>query len=226
MSERTGYREPVRPSPEVVAGFRQILQQYSPSCLIADARLRAGTVGGFSVVRPEQKVAGPVLTVDLNVDELVDCPTVLTRARPGDVVLLAGHGQTATSMWGGLMSTLAQRVGIAGTVADGAVRDIDEIRDLNYPLWYRAVAPRPSPTFLHGRTEPVGLNVAVVVAGLVIRPGDIIVGDENGIAVVPREQAEQVLAATQLVISKEDAIRDKIESGISVADLLAEFVHM
>lgn len=226
MSARSIYNELIRPPQAIVNGFREILEQYSPSCLIADARQREGAIGGFSVVRPEHKIAGPVLTVDLSIDELVDCPTVLMRAQPGDVVLLAGHGQTKTSMWGGLMSTLAQQVGIAATIADGAVRDIDEIRDLNYPLWYRAVAPRPSPTFLHGRTEPVGINVAVVVSGLVINPGDIIIGDENGIAVVPSAQAEEVLLATQLIISKEDVIRDKIQSGISVADLLAEFVHM
>jgi len=193
MHEESVYNELKRPSPEIVAGFREVLKQYSPSCLIADAQRRTGAIGGLSVVKPEHKVAGPALTVNLFTDDLVDCPTVLTRAQVGDIVLLAGHGQTDTSMWGGLMSTLAQKVGIAATIVDGAIRDVDEIRDLDYPIWYRGTVPRPSPTFLHGRTEPVQINVPVVVLGLVIEPGDIIVADENGVAVVPSAQAEDVL---------------------------------
>lgn len=226
MSGGAVYHEPRRPPQEIVDGFREILREYSPSCLVADSRQRLGTVGGFQTVRPEHKVAGPVLTVELVNDDLVDCPAVLLRARPGDVLLLAAHGQRETAMWGGLMSTLAKQVGLAATIVDGAVRDVDEIRDLDYPLWYRGTVPRPSPTAVHGRTEPARVNVPVVVQGLVVGPGDIVVADENGLAVVPYAEAADALAATRLTVGKEEQIRQKIDAGISVADLLAEFGHM
>lgn len=215
-----------RPTPEIVAGFRDILPEYSPSCVIADARQRKGALGGFIPISTRHRVAGPVITVRMVDDEIVDCPTILLRAQPGDIVLIATGGQTHTAMWGGLMSTLARKVGIVGTVIDGAARDIDEIRDLDFPVWHRGVTPRPSPTAEHGRTEPVEVNVPVVVGGQVIEPGDLLVADENGIAVVPSAAAAEVLAETKALIAKEEIIRKKIADGITVTELLAEFGHI
>jgi regulator of RNase E activity RraA len=93
-------------------------------------------------------------------------------------------------------------------------------------VWYRGTVPRPSPTAVHDRTEPVQVNVPVVINGEVINPGDIVVADENGIAVVPPAIAEDVLAGTKMNINKEKVIRDKISSGATVGELLAEFGHL
>jgi 4-hydroxy-4-methyl-2-oxoglutarate aldolase len=222
----TVYNDLVRPSRYLVDAFVDVLKEYSPSCLVTDARRRVGAIGGLLPVRPEQKVAGPALTVNLSIDDLVDCMPVLSRAQPGDVIVVAAHGCTRTAMWGGLMSTLSQKAGIAAGIVDGAIRDVDEIRDLGFPVWYRGTVPRPSPTAVHGRTEPVQVNVPVVVGGQVIEPGDIVVADENGIAVVPTAIAEQVLEGTRHQIGKERVIREKINSGASVSQLLAEFGHL
>lgn len=222
----TIYRDLTRPHPDLVDAFRSVLAEYSPSCLVTDARQRVGAIGGLLPVRREHKVAGPALTVNLSVDCLVDCMPVLSRAQPGDVIVLACHGAMQTAMWGGLMSTLSAKAGIAAGIVDGAIRDVDEIRDLNFPVWYRGTVPRPSPTAVHGRTEPVQVNVPVVIGGQVIEPGDIVVADENGIAVVPSAQAEDVLAGTRLQMGKEKVIREKINSGASVLELLAEFGHL
>lgn len=223
---QTIYNDMPRPSQEIVAAFRDILAEYSPSCLVTDARQRVGAIGGLRPVQPHQKIAGPALTVSLSIDDLVDCMPVLTRAREGDVIVLACHGTERTAMWGALMSTLSQQVGIAGGIVDGAIRDVDEIRVLDFPVWYRGTVPRPSPTAVHNRTEPVQVNVPVVVGGQLIAPGDILIADENGIATVPRALAEEVLANTRMQISKEKIIRDKINSGATVIDLLTEFGHL
>ncbi|MET8968101.1 RraA family protein [Streptomyces hydrogenans] len=218
--------ELTRPPEELVEGFRAVLAEYSPSCLVTDARRRVGAIGGLLPVKHHHKIAGPALTVNLSIDDLVDCMPVLTRARPGDVVVVACHGTTRTAMWGGLMSTLSKQIGLAAGIVDGAVRDVDEIRDLDFPVWYRSTVPRPSPTAVHDRTEPVQVNVPVVIDGQVINPGDIVVADENGIAVVPRDDAEAVLDRTRMNIDRERVIRDKIASGLSVAELIAEFGHL
>jgi regulator of RNase E activity RraA len=222
----TIYNDLIRPSSDLVAQFRQVLAEYSPSCLVTDARRRVGAIGGLLPVIPSQRVAGPALTVNLSIDDLVDCMPVLARAEPGDVIVLACGGSTRTAMWGGLMSTLSLKAGVAAGVVDGAIRDVDEIRDLGFPVWYRSTVPRPSPTAVHDRTEPVQVNVPVVIDGQVINPGDILVADENGIAVVPSEQALAVLEQTKVQIGKEAAIREKIASGATVLDLLAEFGHL
>lgn len=223
---KTIYHELRRPPRELVDAFRGILTEYSPSCLVTDARARVGAIGGLLPVKSQQKIAGPALTVNLSIDDLVDCMPVLARAQPGDVVVLACHGARQTAMWGALMSTLSMKAGVAAGIVDGAIRDVDEIRDLDFPVWYRSTVPRPSPTAVHNRTEPVQVNVPVVIDGQVIEPGDIVVADENGIGVVPRDEAADVLEATRHQISKEKVIREKISSGASVTDLLAEFGHL
>jgi len=222
----TLYNDLARPPQHLVDAFRDVLREYSPSCLVTDAQRRMGAIGGLLPVKPEQKIAGPALTVNLSIDCLVDCMPVLSRAQPGDVIVLACHGAMQTAMWGGLMSTLSQKVGIAAGIVDGAIRDVDEIRDLDFPVWYRGTVPRPSPTAVHNQTEPVQVNVPVVISGQVIAPGDIVVADENGIAVVPSANAEEVLAGTRHQIDKERVIREKIKSGAGVAQLLAEFGHL
>jgi len=223
---KTIYHELRRPPRELVDAFRGILTEYSPSCLVTDARARVGAIGGLLPVKSQQKIAGPALTVNLSIDDLVDCMPVLARAQPGDVVVLACHGARQTAMWGALMSTLSMKAGVAAGIVDGAIRDVDEIRDLDFPVWYRSTVPRPSPTAVHNRTEPIQVNVPVVIDGQVIEPGDIVVADENGIGVVPRDEAADVLEATRHQISKEKVIREKISSGASVTDLLAEFGHL
>ncbi|MFG2833944.1 RraA family protein [Streptomyces zaomyceticus] len=215
-----------RPPLETVEGFREVLAEYSPSCLVTDARRRVGAIGGLLPVKHHHKIAGPALTVNLSIDDLVDCMPVLAQAQPGDVIVVACHGTTRTAMWGGLMSTLSRQIGVAAGIVDGAIRDVDEIRDLDFPVWYRSTVPRPSPTAVHDRTEPVQVNVPVIVDGQVINPGDIVVADENGIAVVPRDEAETVLAHTRMNISRERVIREKISSGLSVPELIAEFGHL
>ncbi|MEV4937188.1 RraA family protein [Streptomyces zaomyceticus] len=215
-----------RPPLETVEGFREVLAEYSPSCLVTDARRRVGAIGGLLPVKHHHKIAGPALTVNLSIDDLVDCMPVLAQAQPGDVIVVACHGTTRTAMWGGLMSTLSRQIGVAAGIVDGAIRDVDEIRDLDFPVWYRSTVPRPSPTAVHDRTEPVQVNVPVIVDGQVINPGDILVADENGIAVVPQDEAETVLAHTRMNISRERVIREKISSGLSVPELIAEFGHL
>ena len=203
-----------------------MLKNYSPSCLVTDARGRVGAIGGLLPVKPEHKIAGPALTISMSIDDLVDPMPVLAQAQPGDVVVVACHETKRTAMWGGLMSTLSRKAGITAGVVDGAIRDVDEIRDLDFPVWYRSTVPRPSPTAVHDRVEPVQVNVPVVIDGQVLEPGDIVVADENGIAVVPAAIAKEVLAGTVRQIDKERLIRDKINSGASLAELLAEFGHL
>ncbi|MFE9443817.1 RraA family protein [Streptomyces sp. NPDC006602] len=215
-----------RPDSALLDGFREVLKEYSPSCLVTDARRRVGAIGGLLPVLPQHKIAGPALTVNLSIDDLVDCMPVLALAEPGDVIVVACHGTTTTAMWGGLMSTLSIKAGIAAGIVDGAVRDVDEIRDLGFPLWYRSTVPRPSPTAVHDRVEPVQVNVPVVVGGQVINPGDIVVADENGIAVVPAAIAGDVLEGTHRQMDKERLVREKIDSGASVQELLVEFGHL
>jgi 4-hydroxy-4-methyl-2-oxoglutarate aldolase len=211
---------------DIVIGYRKLLAYFSPSCLVCDAQKRRGVLGpGFFAVGGH-KIAGTAFTISLEVSSLVDTIKSLELVRPGDIIVIASHGDLNTAMWGGMTSLLSKHLGVAGAVIDGAIRDIDEIRSLGFPVWGRATVPRPSPTLVHGRNDPLQINVPVVVSGLLVSPGDIVVADETGIAVVPHADAEQVLQAALAQARKEEEIRLRVESGVPALDIIREFGHI
>jgi 4-hydroxy-4-methyl-2-oxoglutarate aldolase len=223
---KTIYNDMVRPAQDIVDGFRALLPEYSPSCIVTDAQARVGAIGGLHVVRPEQKIAGPAFTISLSVDDWVNTLPILSRAQPGDVIVMACHGLATTAMWGGLTATVSHKFGLAGALVDGAIRDVDEIRDIGFPVWYRTRSPRQSPGAVHDRIEPVQVNVPVSFGGQVVFPGDIMVADENGVATVPAAEATEVLDSARKVARRENDIRDRISAGATAADLRAEYGNL
>ena len=212
-----------RPDESLVAGFRELLSRYSPSCFVSDVMERARTLR--SDIRPVVggRFAGPALTVKLYPGDLVDCLDALKVAEPGDVVVVDAAGETETSIWGGLMAGLCLKRGVSGAVVDGAIRDIDEIRDLGFPILAKSVIPRSTHSPYSGRLEPIEVNVAITCGGTIVRPGDIVVADEIGVVVVPQEEAVSVLAAAEEQAEREEATRRLIAEGKTVDELLAEF---
>jgi len=212
-----------RPDPELVAGFRSLLSRYSPSCIVSDAMERARTLA--SAIRPvvAGRFAGPALTVRLAPGDLVDCLDALKVAAEGDVIVVDAAGETETSIWGGLMAGLCLQRGVVGAVVDGAIRDIDEIRDLAFPIFSRSVVPRSTHSPYSGRLEPIEVNVPITCGGTLVDPGDIVLADEIGIVAVPQAEAGDVLARALEQAEQEEATRQRIQAGKSVDELLAEF---
>jgi 3-hexulose-6-phosphate synthase/6-phospho-3-hexuloisomerase len=212
-----------RPEPALVAGFVELLKRYSPSCIVSDVMERARTLR--SDIRPVVggRFAGPALTVRLYPGDLVDCIDALKVAESGDAIIVDAAGETETSIWGGLMTGLCLKRGVVGAVVDGAIRDIDEIRDLGFPIFSRAVVPRSTHSPHSGRFEPIEVNVTVTCGGTVIEPGDIILADEIGIVAVPKREAQAVLAAARKEADLEEATRQRIKEGKTIDELLAEF---
>ncbi len=214
---------PARPAEEHLAGFRELLTIFSPSCVVSDCMERAGVLR--SDIRPlfEARFVGPALTVKLYPGDLVDCLDALAVAQAGDVIVVDAAGETETSIWGGLMAGLCQQKGVVGAVVDGAIRDIDEIKALGFPIFSRAIVPRSTHSPYSRRLEPIEVNVPIHCGGVLVFPGDIVLADETGVVVVPREQAGEVLARAQAQAAQEEATRQRIRQGKSVEELLAEF---
>lgn len=212
------------PSPDLMQGFRDLLQYYSPSCVVADAQERAGVMGSYlKPIDPAVRFAGQALTVRLEPGNQVDCLDALSVAQEGDVVVVDAAGETETSIWGGLMSGLCQMKGVVGAVVDGAIRDVDETRDLGFYVLSKAVVPRSTHTPISGRMEPIEINVPIQCAGALVNPGDIVVADENGVVVVPLDNAEDVLEKAKEQAQQEEATRERIREGKTVEELLEEF---
>ncbi len=213
----------IRPEAGLLEGFQSLLKRYSPSCILSDVMERDGTMDSGIKLVTGKRFCGPALTVRLYAGDLVDCLEALKVAGPGDVIVVDAAGETETSIWGGLMAGLCQKKGVAGAVVDGAVRDVDEIRDLGFPLAARAVVPRSTHSPLSSRLEPIEINVPLTCGRVIVHAGDVVLADEIGIVVVPLAQAETVLAKAQEQAEREEATRQRIAAGRSVDELLAEF---
>jgi len=212
-----------RPDETLVDGFRGLLDRYSPSCIVSDVMERARTLR--SDIRPvvAGRFAGPALTVRLYPGDLVDCLDALKVAAPGDVIVVDAAGETETSIWGGLMAGLCLQKGVAGAVVDGATRDVDEIRDLGFPIFARAVVPRSTHSPYSSRLEPIEVNVGITCGGALVDPGDVVLADEVGVVAVPKDEAADVLARARAQAEQEESTRQLIAQGKDVDELLAEF---
>jgi len=210
--------------PSILKGFEELLKVYSPSCLVADAQERSGVMRSY--LRPltsETRFVGPALTVRLEPGNQVDCLDALSVAQAGDVIVVDAAGETETSVWGGLMAGLCKMKGVVGAVVDGAIRDTDEIKDLGFFIFSKAVVPRSTHSPFSGRLEPIEVNVPIQCGGVLVRPGDLVLGDEIGVVVVPLEEAAQILKKAQEQAEKEEKTREKIRQRKTVEELLAEF---
>jgi 3-hexulose-6-phosphate synthase/6-phospho-3-hexuloisomerase len=209
---------------EVLRGFKDLLKIYSPSCVVADSQERAGVMRSY--LRPltnSTRFVGPALTVRLEPGNQVDCLDALSIAQDGDVIVVDAAGETETSIWGGLMSGLCKMKGVTGAVIDGAMRDTDETRDLGFFIFAKAIVPRSTHSPFSGRMEPIEINIPIQCAGVLVNPGDLVLGDEIGVVVIPLENAASVLEKARAQADKEEKNRSKILEGKTVEELLAEF---
>lgn len=218
----------INPRPEIdekkIKPFRDMQDILSISCIISDSLERSGTMRSDMKPRAaDKKIIGPAITVKLTTGDIVDCLDVFEVAKPGDVIVIDAFSEENTSIWGGLMSGLARNEGIVGAVIDGSCRDTDEARMLGFPITAKAVGPRESHTAIDGRKEPIEINVPIVCGGIIVNPGDLIVSDEIGVAVVPYSSLEDVYIKAHAQAEQEIQSREAILKGAKVADLLSTF---
>jgi len=209
--------------PDLLARFDALLPVWSISCVFADVMYRTQVMD--SGIKPpfKAKAVGQAVTVQLSKGDLVDPLKALEMGRPGDVIVVDAGGDTETSVCGGLMGGLAQNRGIRGMIVDGAGRDTDELEAIGWPIWTRAITARGTHTMFSGRKEELSINVPVACGGVVVNPGDFVVADTIGIAVVPFAKAEEILDLAREQADREETTRQWVAKGKTVEDLLAEF---
>ena len=212
-----------RPDPQLVEQFMDVAQCYSASCVFADVQRRRNVM--HSAIKPISNgtLVGPALTVKLSPGDLVDCLDALPLAQPNDVIVVDAGGETETSVWGGLMGGLCLQKGVKGAILDGAGRDIDELRDLEFLLFSRSITARGTHTMYSQRKDELDINVPITCGGVVVNPGDMIIADENGITTVPGSQLEEILKLGKEQAEREESTRQQIAKGKTVDELLEEF---
>lgn len=209
--------------PDLLAAFTEVAQCYSASCVFADSQYRQGIM--HSAIKPafRAKAVGQALTVQLSPGDLVDPLKALEMGQPGDIIVVDAAGDTETSVCGGLMGGLAKNRGIRAMVIDGAGRDVDELRDIAFPIWTRAITPRGTHTMFSGRKEELSINIPISCGGVIVNPGDFVVADEIGVTIIASDEAAKVLAAAREQAQREQSTREWVAKGKTVEDLLKEF---
>jgi regulator of RNase E activity RraA len=210
-------------NPELLRQFSNVASCYSASCVFADVQYRQGVM--HSAIKPafRAKAVGQALTVQLSPGDLVDPLKALEMGQEGDIIVVDAGGDTETSVCGGLMGGLAKNRGIRGMIVDGAGRDIDELRDIGWPVWTRAITARGTHTMFSGRKEELSINVPITCGGITVSPGDFVVADEIGVTVIALARAEEVLKAAREQAEREQKTREWVAKGKTVEDLLKEF---
>ncbi|MEE2804509.1 MAG: hypothetical protein VYB37_08665 [Pseudomonadota bacterium] len=162
------------------------------------------------------KIVGPACTLKLvAVGEADESPVLGTlravqSGRAGDVLVIDHDGRMDVNSYGGVAGFTTRHNGLVGCVIDGVTRDIDEYKELNLPVYGRGFIQQS----IRNRCACAGYQIEVQLGGVPVRPGDLIVADENGICVVPTDRLEEVLGFAQLFKSIEDKIIEEVRSGV------------
>ncbi len=200
-----------RPDPAVVKGFEGI-----PTGVVSDAMGRSGSmVAEIKPVWPRARIVGPALTVRTFPADSLMIHKAVTLARPGDVLVVSAGGYRDAAVFGDLLGYSCKVHGIAGVVIDGASRDAEGMAAIGFPVFARAVLPM-GPL----QDSPGAINVPMSCGGVAVRPGDIIVGDGDGVVVVAVEDAADVLAKAQATMAKEQQTRERLAKGEYLYDML------
>ena len=176
---------------------------------LADAMGRFNWMDPGIVARSGLPLAGLAVTVRVRPADNLMVHKALDLAEPGDIVVVNTCGNTTSAVIGGLMSASAAAKRLGGIVVDGAIRDVEEITRLKLPAFSRSVSPGGC-----DKDGPGEVNVPISCGGTVVMPGDIVVGDADGLVVVPRGEAEAVLALVTRQIESERKRLEEIRSGV------------
>ena len=188
------------PDPALVEAFRDL-----PVANIDDCMNRTAAVDGK--IRPlnKAKLLGPAFTVKVPEGDNLMFHKAMDMAKPGDVIVIDAGGDEKRAVFGALMINYCRVRGLAGVIIDGAVRDLDELSEMDFPVYARAITPNGP-----YKNGPGEIGTTIAFGGKVVRPGDIIVGDADGIVVIRPEEAQELAEKARKVLDMENGILDKI----------------
>lgn len=170
---------------------------------------------GVKPIDPASRLVGPALTVDTRPADNLMLHYALLKARPGDVLVVDAKGFLEAGPWGDVLTVAAMKIRVAGLVINGAVRDASTIVEMGFPVFCRGLSIKGT-----GKAQPGKVNVPVCIGDVVIRPGDIILGDRDGLVVVSPDEVVSVLESARTREAKENEFRSAIEKGASTVELL------
>jgi 4-hydroxy-4-methyl-2-oxoglutarate aldolase len=191
---------------------------------VSDALDKLGIKGGCEGIRPiiqGVKTVGSAFTVKyrsagLNPGTVGD---YIDYCEMGDIVVLDNAGRTYCTVWGDILTHVAKKKGLAGTVIDGVCRDLDVVLKLGYPIFSRGFFMMTG----KDRVEVEGINVPVNISNIKVVPGDILFGDDSGVVVIPFSKLEEIIELAEKISNAEDKIIEAVEKGLSLEKARGKF---
>ena len=214
----------MRQLPEVIRDFERVSADAIakaatfPAAILADVAGRRGAMHArIAPVHQDMKLAGPAFTVEVRPGDNLMIHAAIALAQPGYVLVIDGKGDRNAALMGALMLTTCKKLGLAGVVVDGAVRDKLEILALGFPVFSAGFNPAGPTKCVPGR-----INHPVSAGGTTVNPGDLIVGDADGIVVIPRAIASSLMALADMKVADEVARIESIASGDTAPKWLSD----
>lgn len=193
---------------------RHALEEEGFSCILADAMNRSNAMGSeVRAMWPGARLVGRAVTARPSGTELAAVFDAIDLAQPGDVVVVEGPGAASVAFWGENTTLSARNRGAVGAVLGAPCRDVAAHARLGFPVFATGATPRAGIFGSRGETQ-----VPVSVGGMVVRPGDAVLGDENGVVVVPAERLVAVMAAVPDALAKDRAIQAALAQGSTVGE--------
>jgi regulator of RNase E activity RraA len=213
--------------PDAVRRLRRL-----DTCAVSDAldRLKMkGVVIGVPLQSGEGRIAGRAVTVKIgngvpSAGEPRHLGTAAVElAGPADVIVIEQHANPQAGSWGGLLSLGASVRGVAGVIVDGPVRDIDEARAIQFPVFTRTLTAKTA----RGRVAELGTNVPISFEGVTVRPGDYVVADSSAVVFIAASEVDRVLDAAEAIAAKEEAMANALRAGEPISAVMgANYEHM
>ena len=201
---KTGWQ---RPEAALLAAFGA-----AASAQVADCMSRLGAMdSGIRPLWPSPRVIGPALTVWCHSADNLMLHKALALAQPGDVLVVNTQGNTANAVFGELMATSAVKIGVRALIVDGVVRDREALQALQFPVYARGLSPNAC-----NKDGAGEVGTAIACGGVAVRPGDVILADQDGITVVPLEDAADVAKLAIAHMEKEQKRLAEIAKGVVV----------
>ena len=191
-------------------------------CAVSDAldsRGLAGAVSNMPQHSGSGRIAGRVITVELGTGDPAPGPPrhlgtmAIGLAGPDDVIVIEQRTGIEAGSWGGLLTLGAKLKGVAGVVADGPVRDIDEAQRYGFPIFCRALTARTA----RGRVVEKATNGPIRIGDIAVRPGDFVIADRSGVIFIPADIIEEILGTAEFIAAREAAIAKALLEGTPVA---------
>ena len=192
-----------RVAPEVVRNA----SAYAASILADVAGRRGALDGRIAPLAPSMRICGPAFTVEVRAGDNLMIHAAMALAQPGDVLVIDGKGDTTCALMGSIMLNACKVLQLGGVVIDAAIRDTEELRELGFPVFAVGASPNGPTKFVPGR-----INWPISCGGIAISPGDLIVGDADGVVAIEREKAGSLF---------ELAARKVADERARIADIVA-----